>query len=136
MDEQEGIDWLQTHLYACDEPLLKFPWILDCDVTVKPLYGKQAGAAIGDNPHKPGRPSHTYHRYMIANLRLVLDVEVQPGNQNHSKYSAPGLLALLDRFPKDCRPQFVRGDCDWGSGPVMDDLDEIEQAFLFKVKKS
>jgi len=28
------------------------------------------------NPKKFGRPSHVYHSYMLANLRLVLDVEV------------------------------------------------------------
>jgi len=73
---------------------------------------------------------------MMANLRLVLDVEVQPGNQCHSTCSAPGLLGLLGRIPTSCRPAFVRGDCDWDSGPIMDDLDNIDQAFLFKVKKS
>lgn len=59
--------------------MLAEPWILDTDVTVKPLYGHQEGAVSGYNPHKPGRPSHTYHTCFIANLRLVLDVEVQPG---------------------------------------------------------
>ena len=81
--EAAGIDWLQTHLLSCYEPLLNFPWILDCDVTVKPLYGHQEGAEVGYNPHKPGRPSHTY---MMANLRLVLDVEVQAGKQSSSMY--------------------------------------------------
>ena len=136
MDEEEGVSWLQEHLHGCYEPLLKFPWILDCDVTVKPLYGKQEGAEIGYNSHKPGRPSHTLHTYMVANLRLVLDVEVQPGNQSNSKHSLPGLLDILNRLPESCRPKFVRGDCDWGSGPIMDELDEIDQAFLFKVKRS
>mgnify|MGYP003377690039 FL=1 len=54
-------------------------WILDCDTTVKVLYGHQAGAEIGYNPTKPGRPSHTIHTYWIANVRLVLDAEVQEG---------------------------------------------------------
>lgn len=136
IDEEKGIAWLQDHLQASYEPLLHIPWILDCDVTIKPLYGKQEGAQVSYNPKKPGRPSHTYHTYMIANLRLVLDVEVQSGNQPHSKYSAPGLLAILDRLPESCRPHFVRGDCDWGSGTVMDKLDHRGQDFLFKVKKS
>ena len=37
MDERQGISWLQAHLYSCYEPLLSTPWILDVDVTVKPL---------------------------------------------------------------------------------------------------
>ncbi len=73
---------------------------------------------------------------MMANLRLVLDVEVQPGNQTQSAYSAPGLLALLDRLPEHSRPVFVRGDCDWGSGPIMSSLEEKDTRFLFKLKKS
>jgi hypothetical protein len=95
LDESDGIHWLQDHLYRCYSPLLSQPWILDVDVTVKPLYGKQEGAVVGYNPKKPGRPSHTYHTYMIANVRLILDVEVQAGNQSASCYSAPGLWALL-----------------------------------------
>lgn len=82
IEEQDGIRWLQEHLYYCYSPLLSQPWILDMDVTVKPLYGKQEGAVVGYNPHKPGRPSHTYHTYLMANLRLVLEVEVQAGNQS------------------------------------------------------
>ena len=88
-------------MYHCYSPLLSQSWVLDADVTVKPLYGKQEGAVVGYNPHKPGRPSHTYHTYMIANLRLILDVEVQAGNQSSSAYPAPGLWALLERMPSD-----------------------------------
>ncbi|MEJ2755403.1 MAG: transposase [Gammaproteobacteria bacterium] len=136
IDETDGVKWLQTHLQSCYEPLLNTPWILDCDVTVKPLYGRQEGAEVGYNPHKPGRPSHTYHTYLMANLRLVLDVEVQAGNQTQSMYSAPGLLALLDRLPQSCWPRFVRGDCDWGSEPIMQALEEKDMDYLFKLKKS
>ena len=76
-------------------PLLGEPWILDVDTTVKPLYGEQEGAVVSYNPAKPGRPSHTYHSYMVANLRLLLEVEVQPGHQHTAKHSTPDLWALL-----------------------------------------
>ena len=33
------------------------------------------------NPKKPGRPSQTYHSYLMAGLRLVMSVEVKAGNQ-------------------------------------------------------
>lgn len=56
LDEDAGMGWLQDHLDASVLPLLSAPWVLDIDVTVKPLYGKQEGALIGYNPHKPGRP--------------------------------------------------------------------------------
>jgi len=80
MDEASAIAWLQTHLQSCYEPLLSTPWFLDVDVKGEPLYGHQEGAKIGYNPHKPGRPSHAYHGYILANTRLVLDVDVQPGD--------------------------------------------------------
>jgi hypothetical protein len=37
------VAWLQIHLGACVAPVLGVPWILDTDVTVKPLYGHQEG---------------------------------------------------------------------------------------------
>jgi len=136
IDEAQGIEWLQKHLQSCYEPLLKTPWILDADVTVKPLYGHQEGAEIGYNPQKPGRPSHTYHTYMMANLRLVLEVEVQAGDQSHSNYSLPGLVSLLNRLSTDSKPEFVRGDIGWGTDNAMMDMEGINQKYLFKLKKT
>jgi hypothetical protein len=136
IDEKKGIDWLQHHLLDCCEPLLKTPWIMDVDTTVKPLYGHQEDAVNGYNPQKPGRPSHTHHTYMIANLRLVLDVEVKAGDQSHSTYSLPGLMSLLTNLSNDERPGLVRGDIGWGTDTVMRDLESIHQSYLFKLKKS
>ena len=136
IDEDQGIQWLQEHLQACYEDLLKTPWILDVDVTVKPLYGHQEGAVVGYNPTKPGRPSHTYHSYLIGKLRLVLEVAVQPGNQSHSSHSLPGLMELLERLPVDSQPEFVRGDCDFGNDKVMSQLESKNQHYLFKLRKS
>ena len=136
INEEAGINWLQNHLYSSYEPLLKTPWILDVDITVKPLYGHQEGAKLGYNPQKPGRPSHTYHTYMMANLRLVLEVEVQAGNQSHSNHSLPGLIALLNRLPVDGKPEFVRGDIGYGTDNIMRELEAIYQSYLFKLKRS
>lgn len=136
IDVNEGIQWLQHHLQRSYEPLLTQPWILDSDVTVKPLFGHQEGAKVGYNPHKPGRPSHTYHTYMIANLRLVLDVEVQSGTSTASSHSSPGLWRLLDRLPKPLWPQFIRGDSDWGTGEIMDTAEDLGVDYLFKLRKS
>ena len=101
MDEAKAITWLQTHLQSCYEPLLRTPWILDVDVTIKPLYGHQEGAEKGYNHRKPGRPSHTFHSYLMANTRLVLDVDVKPGDQSHACHTLPGLRQLLE--PKSCK---------------------------------
>ncbi len=136
IDEKSGIKWLQHHLLDCCEPLLQTPWILDVDTTVKPLYGHQEDAVKGYNPQKPGRPSHTYHTYMMANLRLILDVEVKPGDASHSSHSLPGLTTLLNRLPSNGKPEFVRGDIGWGTDTVMKQLEAINQPYLFKLKRT
>ena len=73
------------------------------------------GAVVGCNPHKPGRPSHCYHSYMIANLRLVVEVNVTSGNEHSSSDGLPGLLDILDSLPPDLRPYLVRGDKGYGN---------------------
>jgi hypothetical protein len=72
IDAAKGLAWLQNHLDYCTAPLLSEPWVLDMDSTVKTLYGHQEGAEVGYNPHKPGRPSHAYHTYMLSSLRMPL----------------------------------------------------------------
>jgi hypothetical protein len=44
LDETLAIAWLNEHLKYATTPLLTTPWILDTDVTVKPIYGKQEKA--------------------------------------------------------------------------------------------
>lgn len=39
-----------------------------------------------------------------ANLRLMLDVDLQSGKQVASKHSAPGLWELLNRMPREHQP--------------------------------
>lgn len=134
IDEESGIAWLRGHLEYSVLPLLDAPWILDVDTTVKLLYGKQEGAEVGYNPKKPGRPSHTYHTYLMAGLRLVLDAEVLAGNEGNSNHTLPGLLRLLDGPLVGRRPYLVRGDCGFGNDPVMSGLEERDQRYLFKLR--
>ena len=136
IEEPAGVKWLQEHLHRCYQPLLAEDWILDCDTTIKPVYGHQEGAKVGYNPRKPGRPSQTYHTYMMGNLRLVLEVEVQSGTQTAASYSAPGLWSLLDRLPKTDWPTFVRGDCDWGNESILREAEARGVDYLFKLRQS
>jgi hypothetical protein len=110
------------------------PWILDVDTTIKPLFGHQEGAVISFNPHKPGRPSHAYHTYMVANLRLVLDVEVLAGDEHTSNHTAPGLWALLDRLGRDRWPAMLRGDAGFGNEPIMCEAERRQLPYLFKLR--
>ena len=114
--------------------LLDAPWILDVDVTIKPLYGKQQGAVVGYNPHKPGRPSHAYHSYQVSGLRLMLGVEVLAGNQSHANHTLPGLIRILDGLVPSKRPKLVRGDAGLAGEPMFDALEERGQSYLFKLR--
>ena len=134
MDETAGLAWLERHLDHCVGPLLGEPWILDVDTTIKPLYGHQEGAELGYNPHKPGRPSHAYHTYMIGELRLALAVEVQSGKQHASKHAAPGLWSLLAGLGRDRWPALLRGDIGWASEANMARAEQEGLPYLFKLR--
>lgn len=136
IEELAGADWLKQSLLSTYNPLLTEPWILDIDTTIKPLYGKQEGAVVGYNPHKPGRPSHVYHSYMIANIRLMLDIELHPGNENASKHTAPGLWSFLKGLAKNRWPDFMRGDCAFGTDAIMCKAEHIGLPYLFKLKQT
>ena len=131
-----SVQWMQEQLKHSIAQAMATPWILDCDTTIKPLYGKQDGAVVSYNPHKPGRPSHAIHTYWIGNLRLVLDAQLEPGNRHSPMYARPGLLALLEGMPQGSRPRLVRGDCAFGSEGEMSALEAIGQPYLFKLRQS
>ena len=128
--------WMDNALSESVRDALDTDWILDCDATVKLRYGHQAGAVIGYNPTKPGRPSHSIHTYWIANVRLVLDAEVQEGTATAAKYSVPRLIALLLALAPEKRPRLVRGDNAFGNEPVMRELETIDQPYLFKLRQT
>jgi hypothetical protein len=69
------------------------PWILDCDTTIKPLYGKQDGAVVSYNPHKPGRPSHAIHTYWHHDDASALS----PAREQQGVFAS--LPALTHRAP-------------------------------------
>ncbi len=134
--EEEGEKWLKQSLRSTYEPLLEETWALDIDATVKPLYGHQEDAKLGYNPSKPGRPSHVYHSYILANLRMVLDVEVQAGNQTAAVFAQPELWALLDGLAESSRPKFLRGDCAWGNERAMQGAEQRKLDYVFKLKQT
>jgi len=135
-DDEVGEAWQIRYLRLCYDALQREPWILDLDTTVKTLYGHQEGAVVGYNPHKPGRPSHTYHTYFLANLRLVLDVEVRAGNQTASKHTSPSFFGFLDTLPAELRPAFVRGDCGFGNDGVIQECEKRGVDYLFKIRQT
>src|SRR5258707_11290274 len=89
---------------------------------------------VGYNPHKPGRPSHCYHTYLMANLRLVLGVDVQPGDEHTPKHGQAGLWSLLHRIGRSRWPALLRGDVGWGVAPVMSPAEQDGLRYLFRLR--
>jgi hypothetical protein len=136
MSAKQSQDWLAPQLLSSVQAALNRAWILDIDTTIKPLYGKQDGADISFNPHKPGRPSHALHTYWVGNLRLVLDVVLSAGKDHSANKARPGLEAILDKLTPQQRPALVRGDCGFGNEPFIAHLEERGQPYLFKLPQS
>jgi Transposase DDE domain group 1 len=136
IDPLSGRTWLLGHLGQSCHDFLDTPWILDIDVTIKPIYGRQEGASLGYNPQKPGRPSHAYHTYWIATLRLCLDVEVHPGNQSAAGHGLSGLWILIDGLPIHRRPHLLRGDCAYGQEDCMLKAEQRSLSYLFKLRRT
>jgi hypothetical protein len=136
MTHAQSSAWLCPQLLGSVRDALSTPWILDIDTTIKPLYGKQSGAVVSYNPHKPGRPSHALHTYWVGNLRLVLDVVVSPGDEHSASKARPGLISILDALPPAHPPKLVRGDCAFGNEPFIAELEERQQPYLFKLRQT
>lgn len=135
MDDVEAIAWADRHLANSTRPVLALaPWILDTDNTVKCLYGKQEGAVKSYNPKKPGRPSHSYHSYFMANTRMALGVEVEAGDKHTGKHVSVGLWQLLDGMPRELWPDFIRGDVSFGSETIMREAEDRNLHYLTKLR--
>lgn len=136
LDKDAAEKWLQDQLMKTYESLLSQPYIIDIDPTVKPVYGNQEAAEIGYNPKKPGRPSQCYHTYIIGTTRLIMDVDVRPGNETAGCHSHHGLWRILDSLPTGLRPKFVRGDIGFGNEGTMSGCEQRNVDYLFKLKRT
>jgi hypothetical protein len=150
MSATESQNWLRPQLLFSVESALDTPWILDIDTTIKTLFGRQSGADVSYNPHKPGRPSHALHTYFVSPLRMVLDVVVSPGKEHTAAHARPGLSDLLDSLSPEKLPALVRGDCGFppqrqrpvaggpgfGNEPFIAELEKRGQAYLFKLRQT
>ncbi len=134
--DHPGSDWMDKNFEALHEGLLEEPWVMDLDTTVKQLYGRQEGAVAGYNPAKPGRPSHVYHSFWVARLRLCLGVKVRPGNENASVYGLGHVLEWLNRHPVEQHPLFIRGDVGFGTQNWMAALEQARKFYLFKLRQT
>jgi hypothetical protein len=135
-DEDALTLWIDTQTAKTYDALLEHDWALDLDATVKTLYGRQEEARVGYNPAKPGRPSHVYQVMVLAAAKLVLNVDVQPGNQTASAYIQPTLWGWLEARDRKQWPTFVRGDIAHGNERMMAGCEERRLPYLFKLRQS
>jgi len=134
VEESAGVAWLSGELRACVEPVLSQAWILDIDVTVKSIYGRQEGAELGHNPHKPGRPSHAYHSYFMANHAAVLGRGGARRQGACGQAALPGLWQLLEALPRTHWPTFLRGDCGYGNEVFLSQAEGRSLPYLCKLR--
>ena len=135
-DEEALTLWMDRQTGKTFDALLKQAWVLDIDATVKTLYGKQEEARVGYNPTKPGRPSHVYQVMVLAAARLVLNVDVQAGNQTASQYAQPTLWGWLEARDREQWPVFLRGDIAHGNERMMGGAEQRNLRYLFKLRMS
>lgn len=127
--------WMRAALMSSVRAALQRPWVLDIDATIKPLYGRQEGAEVGYNPHKPGRPSHVLHTFWVGNLRLVLDAVLASGKQHSSGHAKAALGRLLDELGEQ-GPALLRGDCGYGNEDIIDVCEQRGVRYLLRLRKT
>jgi hypothetical protein len=135
IDEAASAAWMRPALMHSVREALDRPWVLDIDASIKTVYGRQEGAEVGYNPHKPKRPSHVLHTFWVGNLRLVLDVQVSAGKQHTSGHAKAALGQLLDELG-DKHPALVRGDSGYGNEGILVELEERGQPYLLRLRQT
>jgi len=71
---------------------------------------------------------------MLSSLRLVLRVDVLPGDQYNVAHATDGLWTLLDHLGPSRRPALLRGDKSWGIERVMARAEQTDLAYLFRLR--
>jgi len=107
---------------------------LDCDSTVKTVYGKQGGASKGYNPNKPG--ANSYHPLLcfLSEMKIVVKTRFRTG----SAYSSNGISSFIEDIakvvPEGINKILFRADSGFFSGKLFDLLESKKWDYLIKVK--
>jgi len=107
---------------------------IDCDSTVKTVYGNQQGAAKGYNPDKKGAKSYHPLLAFVSELKIVVNNRFRTG----SAYTSNGILSFIKQtsviLPATVTNVFFRADSGFFSGELFDYLEELKWEYLVKVK--
>ncbi len=107
---------------------------LDCDSTVKTVYGNQEGASKGYNPTKPGAKSYHPLLCFLSELKIVVKTRFRTG----SAYSSNGINSFIEDIamviPSTTQKIFFRADSGFFSGNLFSLLESKGWDYLIKVK--
>lgn len=84
--------------------------LLDLDSTVLTVYGHQAAAAVGFNPHKRGRPSYLPLLCFDGTTHDVWAGSFHPGNTHVTTITRPLLEEAWAKLPAGIRDVRIRAD--------------------------
>ena len=104
-------------------------YTLDFDSTVMERCGEQEGAAVGYNPKRPGRKSHHPLLAFVADLRMIANYWLRPGNTSASTNYLAFLDNTLDRL-QGKKVGLVRMDSGFFSGEIFDRLEEKRLSYI------
>lgn len=106
---------------------------LDLDSSVITRYGEQEGAKVGYNPHKPGRASHHPLMAFMADMRMVVNAWMRPGNT----VSLSNIRNFLDetfRILQNKKVGLVRADSGFFSENFMRYFEDRSLNYITAVK--
>jgi len=106
---------------------------LDLDSSVITRYGEQEGAKVGYNPHKPGRASHHPLMAFMADMRMVVNAWMRPGN-TASLSNVRNFLDETFRILQNKKVGLVRADSGFFSEDFMRYFEERNQNYITAVK--
>lgn len=117
---------LRSHFLCL--PKTPSSFFLDCDSTVKTLYGNQEGAMKGYNPAHPGKKS--YHPLIIteAHLSDCLEGVLRPGNAHTASGIRDMMQSVLSYLPHHRRLR-CRADAGFYDGDFVNLLRENRMEF-------
>lgn len=104
-------------------------YTLDFDSTVINRSGEQQGAAVGYNPKRPGRKSHHPLLAFVADLRMIANYWLRPGNTGATTNYLSFLEDTLSHLPNK-QVGLIRMDSGFYSKEIFDYLEQRSLSYI------
>ncbi len=109
--------------------------IVDCDSTVKTVYGSQEGAAVGYNPHKKGAKSYHPLLAFLNSTRECILSYFRPGDAYTANNAPEFIRHIYGILHTGWKKLVFRMDSGFFDGRIFDVIEEMKGAFfLVKAK--